>query len=392
MNNRTNDPWEVEMNRTFDQRVRDLNEAPLSLDQVKGKAGKIRRNRRVAVAGGVLAAAAIIVPVAVIGGSDLFDSSSKPPVANPDKNQTEHAEDTTDAGWGYLEGDTVHRPDGVTMTFQGSSYRGGVVLGTTFFGVSSNDETGQLSLDVAGDDVFLTQTTEILAWPVANDEGTAVAYVESDGDLVVATESGETTTVATGLSENAQLIAVTGDCPTGDCRVYVDDDVLGETRAYSTEGGFTVPVPGVIGVQDVTEGGLAAVTTQAQDEGSCGGVYDLTKADYLWQTCDYYLFGLSPDGKYVEASHAYQDGFGHAWTAILDAATGKELYRFESPGNGAQTTSVWQDSEHLLVASFEYEPSEWTIYRIAADGSQEIVLGPTKGSDFEPPYTLLDGH
>ena len=46
MSNHTNDPWETEMSRTFDQRVRDLNEAPLNLDQVKGKAVRIRRNRR----------------------------------------------------------------------------------------------------------------------------------------------------------------------------------------------------------------------------------------------------------------------------------------------------------------------------------------------------------
>ena len=38
MNDHT-DPWETEMSREFDQRVRDLHEAPLTLDQVKGKAG-----------------------------------------------------------------------------------------------------------------------------------------------------------------------------------------------------------------------------------------------------------------------------------------------------------------------------------------------------------------
>ncbi len=44
MNHHT-DPWETEMSREFDQRVRDLHEAPLTLDQVKGKAGRIRRTR-----------------------------------------------------------------------------------------------------------------------------------------------------------------------------------------------------------------------------------------------------------------------------------------------------------------------------------------------------------
>ena len=113
MSNHTNDPWETEMSRTFDQRVRDLNEAPLNLDQVKGKAVRIRRNRRIAVAGGVLAAAAVIVPVAVIAGNGLNDNDSGPGFAEPDPNPT--AKDPEGLDFGYLEGKTLHLADGSTM-------------------------------------------------------------------------------------------------------------------------------------------------------------------------------------------------------------------------------------------------------------------------------------
>ncbi len=384
MSNHTNDPWETEMSRTFDQRVRDLHEAPLDLDQVKGKAGKIRRNRRIAVAGGVLAVAAVVVPVAVFAGGAL-DNDSAPPVA-PQPNET--ATDTEGPGFNYLEGKTLHRADGSTMTFP-DRYRGGAVLGETIFAIRSDDDTGQLHLDVIEPEVVPTETTEILSGPVMNDDRTMVAYIESDGDLVARSEQTQTT-VATGLGPNSSLTAATGDCTTGACRLYVDDDTL-EPLVYDESGESSVPVPDVVGVQDADEAGHLAVQISSQDAGSCGGVYDLAKSDYLWDTCDFYLFGFSPGGKYVEATHPYLDGFGHAYASILDAATGKELFRFDPPGAGALTTSAWEDSEHLLVSAFEYKTSEWTVFRIAADGTHEAVLGPTKGSDFEPPFIILNG-
>ena len=67
------------MSRDFDARVRDLHEAPLDLDSVKGKAHKIKRNRRAAVAGGILGVAAIITPIAVLSSGGNTESE-KPPV------------------------------------------------------------------------------------------------------------------------------------------------------------------------------------------------------------------------------------------------------------------------------------------------------------------------
>ncbi len=387
MSNHTNDPWETEMSRTFDQRVRDLNEAPLNLDQVKGKAVRIRRNRRIAVAGGVLAAAAVIVPVAVLAGGALTDESS-PPIANPDTpNQT--VTDPEGLGFGYLEGKTLHLPSGAEMTFP-DRYRGGAVLGETFFGLRSDDETGQLSLDVTGPDVFPTETTEILSGPVVNDDHTMVAYIEMDGDLVTRSEDAQTT-LATGLGPNSALTAVTGgpDCTVDACRVYVDDDVLGEPRVFDENGEATASVPGgAVGVQDADESGRLTVQASYSDQGSCGGIYDVSSTDYLWETCEFFLYALSPGSKYVDATHAYLDGFGNAWASILDAATGREIIRFDPP-EGTITQTAWQDAEHLLAQVYDSEG--WSIYRIGADKNIEQILGPNpKGSDVNPAYTLVD--
>jgi hypothetical protein len=388
MSNHTNDPWETEMSRTFDRRVRDLHEAPLNLDQVKGKAVRIRRNRRIAVAGGVLAAAAVIVPVAVFAGNGLTENDSGPGFAGtPSPKET--ATDPAGLGFGYIEGRRVHLPDGTKMVFP-DSYRGGVVLGEKFFGLRSDDDTGQLYLDVSGGDVFPTETTEILSGPVVNDEHTMLAYIEMDGDLVTRSADAQTT-VATGLSPNSALTAVTGgpDCRVDACRLYVDDDVVGEPQVFDENGDATATVPsGAVGVQDADESGLLTVQTSYSDQGSCGGVYDLAKSDYVWQTCDFFLYDLAPGSKYVDATHPYLDGFGNAYASILDAATGREIIQFDPP-DGTIVGTTWQDEKHLLARVYDSEG--WSVYRIGADKTVEQVLEPKgQGNDADPAYTVLD--
>ena len=126
------------MSREFDKRVRDLHEAPLTFDNVKGKAMTIRRNRRIAVAGGILAAAAVIVPVAVLAGNGLGDADDGPDfgqqlaVAHPgDRPQRPDAADRgagAAVGVSYLEGSTWHRADGSTVELD-ETYYSAVELG-----------------------------------------------------------------------------------------------------------------------------------------------------------------------------------------------------------------------------------------------------------------------
>src|SRR5687768_1352061 len=124
-NEHSTDPSESEMSREFDKRVRDIHEAPLTFENVKGKAmtiRRIRRNRRIAVAGGILAAAAVVVPVAVFAGNGLGDSNDNlDPVAPTvtqatDTNGPTPTETPTGAlGVSYLEGTTWHRTDGSSV-------------------------------------------------------------------------------------------------------------------------------------------------------------------------------------------------------------------------------------------------------------------------------------
>lgn len=385
MSNHTNDPWETEMSRTFDQRVRDLHEAPLDLDQVKGRAGKIRRNRRIAVAGGVLAVAAVVVPIAVFAGGALDDNSS-PPIANPDS-PGQSATDPEGLGFSYLEGETLHLADGSTVELS-QRYDGGVVLGEAVYAVRNDDDTGYDQLDVVDASGTRTLATDVVSGPVLNDDGTALVYIQRDGTASVeGLDSGSAFSIDAG--DGGYVTAFTGgpDCESDDCRIYVNGEFGTDPMVYDGNGGSEVAVPDVIKVNGV-EGGLVAVQNESTDTGSCGGVYDLTLTEYHFRTCDYYVYGPSPDGKYVEATHPYLDGFGNSWAAILDSRTGNEVARLEPERGAAITQTAWQDPANLLVRVFD--GAAWNIYRLGTDGSQERVLGPAIGSSEVPAYSLLD--
>jgi hypothetical protein len=329
----------------------------------------------------------VIVPIVVFAGGNLTDDSGPEPAPSPTPNPT--VVDPSGSDFGYIEGKTIHLPNGSEINLP-ERYQGAAVLGETVFAVRNDDETGQLYLDVQGGDVFPTETIEIISGPVVNDDQTMVAYIESDGDLVTRSEDGQTT-VATGLGVNSQLSEVTGgpDCTVDACQVYVDDSTLGEPRVFDETGAATVAVPGALGVQDADDAGLATVINKSLGEGSCGGVYDRAAGAYLWEGCDYYVFDLAPGSRHVSATHPYLDGFGHAWEAILDARTGQEVARFD-PSDGVIVNSEWQDSEHLLATVYEFDPGRWSVYRIGLDGTAEQVLGPKKGSDFRPEWALLE--
>jgi hypothetical protein len=163
------DPWESEMSREFDKRVRDLHEAPLTFDNVKDKAMAIRRNRRIAVAGGILAAAAVVVPVAVLAGNGLGDSNEIPPTSSsPSPTQATDSNDptppteapVTTVGVGYLEGKTWHRADGSTVALD-EAYFSAVELGDQLIAMSNTN--GKLTVDVVDPDGTVVSSQRALS-------------------------------------------------------------------------------------------------------------------------------------------------------------------------------------------------------------------------------------
>jgi hypothetical protein len=333
----------------------------------------------------------VIIPIAVLAGQGLVDEDSGPgPADTPSPNPT--ATDPGALGFGYLEGRTLYLEDGSTVKLP-ERYDGVTVLGDEILATRNDDDTGQDTLDVIDETGSVTESIGVQSGPVVNDDHTVVAYLESDGTLTLRWQGGDATATSPDLGPNDSLAAVTGgpECTSDldSCRVYVNDGTGESPPTVVTLEGQEAAVPNAIKVNDADASGLVTVQNKSTIDGSCGGVYDGNAGEYLWETCDYYLYAFSPDSLHVDATHAYLDGAGNSYAAILATTTGTEVARVEPP-EGLIRQTVWQDDEHLLATVYDTEG--WSIYRLGVDGSIEQVVGPsTKGDDLNPAYTLLGG-
>ncbi|WP_309648768.1 hypothetical protein [Nocardioides sp.] len=408
--------WESLMREELDQRARRLDDAPFALDQVKGRAGSIRRTRRLAVAGAVLASAAVVVPIAVISGQGLGDTDSAPGPAtsstSPSAPPTRATDGVTPApvptadaiGLDYLDGRTWVHPDGTTVDL-GTAYRGGAVLDETLLGVRDDADTGRHFIDVVSPSGEVSESIEITSGLAVSDDRSVVAFVEPDGDLMTmwdpaAGEDGRTA-IASGLPVGVftvDPVAIVGGptCgPEDECRVlYNAGDGVSPPRVASSDGTDELVVrgdtPGVA-VSDASGSGLVTVQQASQDLGSCNGLYDVTSAAYLWDTCDRFLLDLNPAGSVVATTHAYLDGPGNAYVALVDTATEEEVARFD-PADGVVVTQTWLDDETLLALVLDRRGS--SIWRIGTDGGSERVTPRSSqgGDDTSPTHVLLNGY
>ncbi len=147
-----NRTWETEMSDAFDRRVRDLHEAPISFEQVTTRARGIRRRRQAAVAGGILAVAAVLTPIAVVTAGEAGRTDGVPPAATPDQTVTDSSSPALpDPGprpmIGSIQADDFVRGDGVVFDLPGSGYVRADQLGAEIVAYRRDDE-GNGTIDV----------------------------------------------------------------------------------------------------------------------------------------------------------------------------------------------------------------------------------------------------
>lgn len=376
-----NDELTSRLSRQLHEQVDDWQAAPLSLEGVQGRARSIRRTRRAVAAGAVAAAVtAVVIPTTVLTGN-LNRSDRVPPATNPTETVP-----ASPLGLPFLQGRTLTLTDGTEVALP-EDYQGGAVLEGTVFGLRS-DGSGFLVLDQLDQGGEVADSVTLDSGLARNVDGTALAYV-TDGELVVRWDDGQTSLGEVGRLHPVRLVGGPGCEESGPpCEVYLNDE-LGGDRVVTSDGDNR-PVEGdPVSVTDVSSDGRLSLITgvsELPEPGACSAVRDPEADREVHASCDYTFGIFSADGGLLSATHAYQDGFGDGWHAILDAETGEELARYESSSGGI-TSSVWEDSRHLLVTS--YEDGRWRLTRLGADGSTETVLGPTRGAEDEPPFVVL---
>ena len=402
-NDRDDTTWESAMSRDFDARVRDLNEAPLDLDSVKGKAMTIRRNRRVGAAVGVLAAAAVIVPVAAIAAGNGSTVHSEPPVAtsDPSPSPTE-AVDPGTGGVDYVLGDTWHRSDGTDVTLP-HEYDSAVLWDGQLVGTRYDGEAYEIA-DVIDGDGKVVDSFDTTGPVVENDMRSTIAWIDTDGTVMTRWPGGEYALGTVDLAAQGEGVAWTAAGITGGpdchpnahtCQVYLNSGLGEGSTVMQYDGTTSSPVDGALKFFDPANGGLSSdsgvfavgVLTQVADGKTCGGLFDLQSDDFAWKTCKYQVQQISPDGKHVAAPPSYFDGLGPTTISVLDAADGHVTGQF-APEGGFIGTWAWSADGRLVFDT--YDGASWHLMAMEPNGALTELTDPVKGSsDNGSPFTIV---
>lgn len=305
---------------------------------------------------------------------------------------------TADAGVDYIVGGAWHQPDGDIVDLPKREYSGAVLWNGKLVATRYDGETFY-SADVIDGDGKLVDTLRTTSEVVVNDAGTTLAWVDTDGDVMTAwadgrVQIGKVSLAAPGEGIAHYAAAVTGgpNCneAVDGCIVYLSSRTGKKPRTFDSHGVNDNPLPFVLAFNDVTGDSLVTYTDKISDDGSCGGLVDLSSEDLKprWKTCDHTTRTISPDGEHVIGWPAYLDGIGLGSISVLDAATGKETGRY-APEGGFMSSSAWTPDGRVLFDV--YSGGKWQLIAMSPSGEITEIGEAVAGEDVDSPFAFI-GH
>ena len=363
-----------ELGRALHRRVDSLYDAPLTVDDVRGRARTIRRRRLATAATAVAAAVAVIAaaPAVLSGGLGRADG---PQPAPPAPSHSAHT--------AVLHDGEVTMPDGTTV---------GVAVDTKNvqqLGVLTDGRIVMAMMKPYAVRVFSSDGTLLSTNPVAANVITmsarddAVAWVADDLTVRV---------LESGVAEPAALpgIPMPGE-GAGSIDAVLDPQHL-LVGDYTTTSGELTP-DGVrdlhtsepLRVSDVSpDGHLWAVSflaSRGHDLG-CAGIYAPDADEVVARNCKVYDLTFAPDGAHLLAGY-YEDNMVSG-ASVLD----RDLNAVGDLAPEGRTAAVsrvaWADATHLVSVVTDVKAKTWSLERVGLEGgSPEVVDEPASGGDPE---------
>lgn len=391
MNTQNHDDLERLLGLELHDRAGGVHGTPLGLADVKGRAGRIRRNRR--IAGGVVAAAvfALAVPVGLNVADSVRPDSSPPVAPSPSPDVPREVSRTTLTMDGLERGDApaieYFTADGVVLPGEGLQELDQSLQAL----VESPADGGWAALGPAADELLYLQEdfspngSDPANGFVTNPDRTRFAVSMPMGDeQTLSTRS--TTDRSDGMAWDFPEFPVISPVGfVGEDRVLyqeLDPDGRGGFGLAEPDGSLTELPARPKWISASPDNGLVALQTKTNEDASgCFGVVDpdVSLTDPVWETCDHSLGAFSPDGRYVLASSAYQSGMGPVSMAVLDAATGRLVASFDQ----ARETQIvlwsaaWETTDTFVVVANEGLTN--TVLRLGVDGTLEETIDPFEG-------------
>ena len=370
----TQDPMTEALGRELHRRVDGLYDAPLTLDDVRGRAHAIRRRRRATAAAAVAAAVAVVAAVpAVLSGS--LDRADGPQPAPPAPSRSAHT--------AVLHDGEVTMPDGHTVGLDVAS-EDVLQLGVLTDGRIVTAMTKPYAVRVFSSDGRLQSTYPVAANAItmsARDD--AVAWVADDFTVRV---------LASGAAEPTKLpgIPMPGEAA-GSIDAVLDPQhlLVGDHTTTVSEltshGVRPLHTSEPLRVSDVSpEGDLWAVTfmaTNGRDVG-CAGLYDPDADKVVARSCDTYDLTFAPDGAHLLGG--YFENNMASDVSVLD----RDLTKVGGFAPGGRTAAVsrvaWADATHLVAGVTDWKTDTWSLERVGLEGRDPQVLdGPAPGGNPE---------
>ncbi|GAB2886534.1 hypothetical protein [Nocardioides pacificus] len=386
------------------RQVAGMHEAPLTLGDVRGRAGRIRRNRRIAAGAGALAALAVVAPTVLLLGGNGTQSKEIDPVTPTEVVEREPVRTTltSETLEGLERGEDpaieYFTPEGVVLPGEGlveldQSYQAMVwseADGQWWALSPSRDEVRYLSEDFSpqggsatNQDLVTSDDRSTAAW-TATEAGGQTLYLRS------LTEAGQGSARGFPVSPLVQALGVLGD----DRVVYARGEGEDVDFAIAGPGESDTTLDGVVAVQATASAeDLVAVQTAVpgeDGEGACFGVIDVAADPGVpaWDQCTYKLRSFSPDGRYVLADSVYSEGLGSRELYVLDARSGELVASYEQPRNGQLTLvqAAWEPEGTVLATVIDGD--QHRLVRLGTDGLVEQAADTATGP-YEDLYYYL---
>lgn len=362
---------------------------PVGLDQVRGRARRIKRRRQ--AASGLVAAAVLVVAVPVgvnIAGTTsstdpgFTDRPGPTSVTTPSPAPTKADSLALDR---LSPGDASAVPYVVSSTHELVTPDGAVPMPAAYLQIVPYND-GWLALTEApqgGIDGLMLDGdfSELKRFPAGealavDASGEHVAYIDySDGyPLLVSAPTNGLDPVTWRLPAERTDVPVPVGYAGPDSIVVELEGGMDTGRAFVAGPGGTVePLNGFTSIDGVSEGGLVAGQVSYDTSGSAYGVLDTRTGARLWETRKFSLGAFSPDGRHLIAGIPDYDGWGSPSLAILDARTHEVVAQFAGPKDrvAGVTQAAWEDADSVIAAYVD--GASMAIVRANLDGSAELA-------------------
>ena len=374
--------------RELERHADHVHGAPLSFDDVRGRARSIQRRRRATAAAAVAAAVAVVAAVpAVLSGS--LDRAAGPDPAPPVPVPSAHTAVLHDQVVDLPDGRAVHLDPPPDEIMQLGFLTDGRVLTVTNGGrdlrVISTTGSAESKYPVLYNLFTVSADDRLVAW--LDPSGQVQVLEAGHADPVQMAE------VPTTYGAPPTIDAVTGsDCANGGCTVLVADGA--STFAATTSDGYeNLRTKREFRVNDISpDGRLWAVhlMPDADHELGCAGLYDPEADTLVARSCTADNLQFAPDGQHLLSA------FGENNVMVDPAVLDLHLKTVTDLSPAARSTVVsrmaWVDPTHVLVGTADVRTRDWVLERIDLSGHEEVLAGQSPGPDPErgPAYVFSD--